>query len=306
MEKDILSCRDLSRGDIQYILEKSQEMEKLVAKKGKLNLLCGKIAATLFFEPSTRTRLSFETAMQRMGGDIIGFSSVEGTSVKKGETLDDTIKTVDQYADVIIIRHPQIGVAKIAADVADAPVINAGDGAGEHPTQALLDLYTIHKAKNTIDGLTIALVGDLKHARVMHSLAYALSNFDVKLYLISPAMLKMPVEILDHLKNKQINFTEMETLDPEVVTELDVLYTIRIQKERFPSEEEYIQVKESYRITPELLMHAKEDMIILHPLPRREELPPEIDKTPFAKYFEQARNGVYVRMALLGIVLDVL
>jgi len=277
-----------------------------VTKKGKLNLLHGKIAAALFFEPSTRTRLSFETAMQRMGGDIIGFSSVEGTSVKKGETLEDTLKTVDQYADVIIIRHPQIGAAKIAADVADAPVINAGDGAGEHPTQALLDLYTIHKAKNAIDGLTIALVGDLKHARVMHSLAYALSNFDVKLYLISPSMLKMPVEVLDHLKNKQIEFAEMETLNPKVITELDVLYTIRIQKERFPSEEEYIRVKDSYRITPELLTHAKEDMIILHPLPRREELPPEIDKTPFAKYFEQARNGVYVRMALLGIALDVL
>ncbi|MBC7094887.1 aspartate carbamoyltransferase [Thermococcus sp.] len=305
MIKDILSCKDLSRDDIGYILKKSQEMERLVTKKGKLNLLCGKIAATLFFEPSTRTRLSFETAMHRMGGDVIGFSSVEGTSVKKGETLEDTIKTVDQYADVIIIRHPQIGAARIAADVADAPVINAGDGAGEHPTQALLDLYTIYKFKNTIDGLTIALVGDLKHARVMHSLAYALSNFEVTLYLVSPPMLKMPSEILEYLKHKQVNLVETETLD-EVIKKVDVLYTVRIQKERFPSEEEYMRVKDSYKITPELLSNAKEDMIILHPLPRREELPPEIDKTPFAKYFEQAKNGVYVRMALLGIVLNVL
>lgn len=305
MNKDILSCKELSREDIEYILEKSQEMERLVTKKGKLNLLYGKVAATLFFEPSTRTRLSFETAMHRMGGDVIGFSSVEGTSVKKGETLKDTIKTVDQYADVIIIRHPQIGAARIAADVAEAPVINAGDGAGEHPTQALLDLYTIYKFKNTIDGLKIALVGDLKHARVMHSLAYALSNFEVTLYLVSPSALKMPSEILEYLKQKQVNFVETEALN-EVITELDVLYTIRIQKERFPSKEEYMRVKDSYKITPELLSNAKEDMIILHPLPRRDELPPEIDKTSFAKYFEQAKNGVYVRMALLGIVLDVL
>ena len=300
--RDIISCKDFTREEIVYILDKASSMEELVKKQGSTDLLKSKILATLFFEPSTRTRLSFEAAMLRMGGSVIGFSSIEGTSIMKGESFEDTIRTIDQYADVLVVRHPKPGSAKIAADVAESPVINAGDGPNEHPTQALLDLYTIRKEKGRIDNLDIALVGDLKHARTMHSLAYALSNFKVKLYLVSPPQLRMPSEVLDYLDKRKVEYAEVDSID-EVVSKVDVVYVVRVQKERFKSIEEYEKVKASYIIKPELLSKAKKDMIILHPLPRTIELPVEVDKTPHAKYFGQVRNGVYVRMALLGLVL---
>jgi len=303
---DVLSCKDLDKEEFLHVLKKASEMECLVSKKGKLNLLEGKIVTMAFFEPSTRTRLSFETAAHRMGADVVGFSSTESTSVKKGESFEDTIKTIDQYSDVIVIRRADAGSAKRAAEVASAPVINAGDGPNEHPTQAMLDLYTIMKEKGTIDGLTIGLIGDLKHARVMHSLAHALSNFNVKLYLLSPEFLKQPPEVMDHLKAKNVRFEEVSALNDEIIKDLDVLYTVRVQRERFPSEEDYLKARGSYIITPNLLKKARNDLIVLHPLPRREELPPEMDDTPYARYFEQARNGVYVRMALLGVVARVL
>jgi aspartate carbamoyltransferase len=301
---DILSCKDFDKEELLYVLKKASEMECMVSKKGKLNLLEGKIVTMAFFEPSTRTRLSFETAAHRMGADVVGFSSAESTSVKKGESFEDTIKTIDQYSDTIVIRRADAGSAKRAAEVASAPVINAGDGSNEHPTQAMLDLYTIMKEKGTIDGLTIGLIGDLKHARVMHSLAYALSNFNVKLYLLSPDFLKQPPEVIDHLNTRNARFEEVSALNDEIIKDLDVLYTVRVQRER--SEEDYLKARGSYIITPNLLKKARNDLIVLHPLPRREELPPEMDDTPYARYFEQARNGIYARMALLGVVARVL
>lgn len=303
--RDIISCKEFSRDEILYILEKASLMEHLLKKGGKLNMLTGKILATLFFEPSTRTRLSFEAAMLKLGGDVIGFTSEEATSVAKGESFEDTIKTVDQYADIIVVRHKVPGSAKIAADVAKVPVINAGDGSNEHPTQAFLDLYTIFKERGKIDGLTVALIGDLKHARTMHSLAYALSNFKVNLYLVSPDALRMPKEIIEYLQSKGINYKELRNID-DVISDIDVLYAVRVQKERFPSIEEYLKVKGSYVITPQLLKKAKDDLIILHPLPRTDELPKEIDELPQAKYFNQVKNGVYVRAALLALISGVL
>ncbi|HDD26885.1 MAG TPA: aspartate carbamoyltransferase [Acidilobales archaeon] len=303
--KDIISCKDFSRDDLLYLFEKAKLIEHMLNVKGKVDLLRGKVLATLFFEPSTRTRLSFETAMRRLNGDVIGFTSEEATSVAKGESFEDTIRTVSQYADVIVVRHKRPGSAKIAAEVSDVPVINAGDGSNEHPTQAFLDIYTILKEKGSIDGLNIALVGDLKHARTMHSLAYALSNFKVKLYLVSPEVLRMPKEITDYLKEKGIEFHEVDELS-SVISDIDVLYTVRVQKERFPSIEEYEKVKGSYIVTPKLLDKAKSDLIILHPLPRTIELPTEIDKLPYAKYFNQVKNGVYVRAALLALIFDAL
>ena len=297
--RDIISLKDFSREEIDYILRITRTMEP-VSRSGS-DLLQGKILATLFFEPSTRTRLSFESAMHRLGGSAIGFAEAEIASVKKGENLADTMRVVESYADIIVVRHPLEGAARLAAEFAGVPVINGGSGAEEHPTQALLDIYTIVKEKGRIDGLSIALVGDLRYGRTVHSLAYALSLFDVRLHFVSPEMLRMRREVLETIKGK-VEVVEKSGLEG-VVDEVDVLYMTRIQKERFPDAAEYAKVKGSYRIDLASLQNAREDMIVLHPLPRVDEIAFEVDQTIHARYFGQVWNGVVVRMALLGLVL---
>ena len=297
--RDIVSIRSFTREEIDYILEVSRSMEPLVEKGS--NMLRGKVLAELFFEPSTRTMLSFQTAMYKLGGNVIGFAEPGVSSVWKGESLADTVRVVESYSDVIVLRHPLEGAARFAAEYARVPVINAGSGAEEHPTQALLDLYTILKSKGKIDGLNIILMGDLRYGRTVHSLAYALSLYDVNLNLISPDLLKMRPEVIEDIKDR-IEVSEHTDL-MEVLPDADVLYVTRIQKERFPDLGEYEKVKGSYVIDLNVLKKAKEDLIVLHPLPRIDEIAVEVDSTPFAKYFEQARNGVVVRMALLALVL---
>ncbi|WP_258083675.1 aspartate carbamoyltransferase [Thermococcus thermotolerans] len=301
--RDVISVRDFSKEDIEFVLKVAERLEDEL-KNGPLDYAKGKILATLFFEPSTRTRLSFESAMHRLGGSVIGFSSASSTSVKKGESLADTIKTVEQYSDVIVIRHLMEGAARLAAEVAEIPVINAGDGSNQHPTQTLLDLYTIKRAFGRIDGLTIGLLGDLKYGRTVHSLAEALAFYDVELYLISPELLRMPKHIVEELREK---IRIHETTDLEgTIPELDVLYVTRIQRERFPDEQEYLKVKGSYQVNCAVLKRAKESLRIMHPLPRVDEIHPEVDRTEHALYFRQVFSGVPVRMALLGLTLGVL
>ena len=297
--RDIISIEDFTREEINYILEISHAMEPL-AQKGS-DMLKGKILATLFFEPSTRTRLSFEAAMLKLGGSVIGFAEAEIASVKKGENLADTVRTVENYADVIALRHPLEGAAKLASEFSKVPIINGGSGAEEHPTQAFIDLYTMQKEKGKIDGLKIALVGDLRYGRTVHSLACALSLYNVELYLISPESLKMRLGVLRTIQNKipVIEDTSLEKIMPQ----LDVLYVTRIQKERFPDPAEYAKVKGVYKIDLKTLSNAKKDLIILHPLPRVDEIAPEVDNTPQARYFQQVWNGIIVRMALLALVL---
>ncbi len=296
--RDIISIRDLSRDEIEHVLKAAEKLEQ----KKSTELLKGKILVTLFFDPSTRTRLSFIAAMKRLGGQVIGFSDAKTSSAAKGETIADTVRIAEGYGDVIVIRHPLEGSARLAAEYAKVPVINAGDGANQHPTQTLLDLYTIKKKIGKIDGLRIALVGDLKYGRTVHSLMQALEKYKgVEVHLISPPELRMPQELVDAAKGK-LKITEGESLE-KVIGGLDVLYATRIQKERFPDPQEYEMVKGAYRIDSELLKNAKKSMILLHPLPRVDEIAPEVDGLEQASYFEQAKNGVPVRMALLALVL---
>jgi len=297
--RDIISIKDFNRKEIDYILKTAEAIEPL-AKSGS-DMLHGKMLATLFFEPSTRTRLSFEAAMHKLGGSAIGFAKPEIASVKKGENLADTIRVVENYADVIALRHPLEGAARLAAEFAQIPIINAGSGAEEHPTQALLDLYTILKEKNQIDRLNIALVGDLRYGRTVHSLAYALSLYDVKLHLISPELLRMRREVLDAIK-KKIEVVEKTGME-EALPEIDVLYMTRIQKERFADMAEYAKVKGAYKIDCDVLENVKKDLVIMHPLPRVDEIADEVDATPHARYFQQVWNGIVVRMALLALIL---
>lgn len=297
--RDIISIKDFSREEIDYVLNLAQAMEPM-ALKGS-DILKGKILATLFFEPSTRTRLSFESAMHKLGGSAIGFAEAEVASVKKGENLADTVRVVENYADVIALRHPLEGAARLAAEFAKVPIINGGSGAEEHPTQALLDLYTTMKEKRKIDGLRIALVGDLRYGRTVHSLAYALSLYDIELYLVSPESLKMRREVL-HTIEEKISVTQKTSLE-KIVPLVDVLYVTRIQKERFPDPAEYAKVRGFYTIDLQTLKKAKEDLIILHPLPRIDEVAAEVDETTHARYFQQVWNGIVVRMALLALIL---
>lgn len=297
--RDIISIKDFSREEISYIFEVAGRMEPL-ASKGS-DMLRGKILATLFFEPSTRTRLSFEASMLKLGGSTIGFAEAEIASVKKGENLADTVRTVENYADVIAMRHPLEGAARLAAEFSKVPIINGGSGAEEHPTQAMLDMYTMMKEKGKIDGLKIALVGDLRYGRTVHSLSYALSLYDVELYLISPDTLRMRREVIQTIKEK-IPVTEKTSLE-KIIPLVDVLYVTRIQKERFPDPAEYAKVKGSYKIDLEALKEAKKDLIILHPLPRIDEIASEVDNTSYARYFPQVLNGIVVRMALLALIL---
>jgi len=297
--RDIISIEDFSQAEINHILYVTKTMEPF-AKTGS-DMLKGKILATLFFEPSTRTRLSFETAMLKLGGNYIGFAEPDITSARKGENLADTIRTVENYADVIALRHSLEGSAKMAAEFSKVPIINGGTGAQEHPTQALIDLYTMRKEKGKIEGLKVALVGDLRYGRTVHSLAYALALYNVELYLVSPESLRMSKDVLETIKNK-IPVTENANLET-IISQIDVLYVTRIQKERFPDKAEYAKVKGAYKIDLKTLKGAKKDMIILHPLPRVDEIAPEVDMTPQAKYFQQVWNGIVVRMALLSLVL---
>lgn len=298
--RDFIDIRDFTREEIEHIFEVADKMEPLARRSSQL--LKGKILASLFFEPSTRTRLSFEAAMLRLGGSVIGFAEPKVASIAKGETLADTVRVVENYADIIVLRHPMEGAAKLAAEFASIPVINAGSGALSHPTQALLDLYTIRKEKGKIDGLKIALIGDLKYGRTVHSLAYALSNYDVEIFLVAPPQLRMRKEILEDLKESGIRVKELENI-ADIIGEVDVLYVTRIQKERFPDPSEYEKVRGSYKITLELISNGKRDLIILHPLPRVDELDPRIDATNHAKYFKQTWYGLVTRMALLALLL---
>jgi len=295
--RDIVSINDFSKADILHILKVSQEMEK-----DKSDLLMGKILSVLFFEPSTRTRLSFESAMYRLGGKVIGFSDEKVSSVRKGETIWDTVKMAEQYSDVIVIRSPIEGSARLAAEASSVPVINGGDGANQHPTQTLLDLYTIQKARGKLDGLKVGFLGDLKYGRTVHSLAIALSHWKIDLYFIAPDALQMPEHYLKDLKEKGIKCRQTKDVFT-VSKELDILYVTRIQQERFPEPMEYEKYKHAYRLDQTLLNYIKEDLKILHPLPRVGEISPELDDTKHAVYFEQAGNGVTVRKAILALVL---
>ncbi len=299
--RDILHGNQFSKGELQAILKVASDFEKELKGKGVIPLLKGKLAATLFFEPSTRTRLSFEAAMQRLGGGVISLGALESSSVVKGETLSDTARTVAQYADVIVVRHPRVGSAKEAADAVDVPVINAGDGAGQHPTQALLDLYTIRKELGTLKNLTISLVGDLKNGRTVHALVEVLSHFEVRFYFVSPNLLRMPEEITVRMKEKGCGVTETEDL-VLAASRSDLIYMTRIQKERFADLSEYERVKGSYIIHREFIDRLKKKITILHPLPRVDEINTDLDSYPGAAYFRQMGNGVYIRMALLSMI----
>ena len=291
----IISARDFDRDDIEYILEKARQMMK-IGKKSKI--LEGKILATLFFEPSTRTRLSFESAMYRLGGNVIGFQSGDVSSVKKGESVADTIRTVENYCDCIVIRHFLEGAARLAKKFSKVPIINAGSGSGEHPTQALLDLLTITQELGKLDGLNIGIMGDLKYGRTVHSLAVLLSNYDVNIYFISPRELMLRNRDKDFLQQRRVKYKEI-TDYRKILNILDVLYITRIQKERFADIEEYEKIKDIYIFTPQDLQETKENFKIMHPLPRVTEISPEIDNSPKAIYFKQTYYGIPMRQALL-------
>ncbi len=300
--KDILSVAQFDRDDLRYIFAVAEAMRTMVAHIGTFDLLKGKILANLFYEPSTRTSSSFIAAMERLGGSVIAINEVRYSSVAKGESLPDTVRTLECYADVIVLRHPQTGAAEIAAQAARKPIINAGDGIGEHPTQALLDLFTIQEELGRIDGLTVTMLGDLKYGRTVHSLARLLSLFDVKLNYVSPEVLRMPSALMEEIAAKGIPQCETPHLD-EVIGKSDVLYVTRVQKERFEDLELYERVKDYYVITPETMRRAKPHMALMHPLPRVGEISPAVDDDPRAAYFRQMEYGMYVRMALLAMVL---
>lgn len=300
--KDILSVKQFNRADLEYTFGVAHEMREMVERIGTFDLLKGKILANLFYEPSTRTSSSFTSAMERLGGSVIPINEVRYSSVAKGESLPDTVRTLECYADVIVLRHPEIGASALAAQYARKPIINAGDGVGEHPTQALLDLFTIVSELNQVDGLTVTMLGDLKYGRTVHSLARLLSLYDVKLNYVSPEILRMPSEILQELNEKNIAQKEYTTLD-EILPQTDVLYVTRVQKERFENLDDYESVKDAYVITPEVMRAARDRMIVMHPLPRVGEISMEFDSDPRAAYFRQMEYGLYVRMALLAMVL---
>ncbi|MBK9208914.1 MAG: aspartate carbamoyltransferase [Anaerolineales bacterium] len=301
--KDILSVKQFSRDDLQYVFGVAHEMRGMVERIGTFDLLKGKILANLFYEPSTRTSSSFIAAMERLGGSVISINEVKYSSVSKGESLPDTIRTLECYADVIVLRHPETGSAAIAAKAAKKPVLNAGDGVGEHPTQALLDTFTIMEELGRLDNLTVTMLGDLKYGRTVHSLARLLTNFtNIKLNYVSPDILKMPKEVMDEVGAKNVPQTEHSSLD-KVLAETDVLYVTRVQKERFEDPADYEKVKGAYVIDPEIMKAAKKDMIVMHPLPRVGEISTDFDDDPRAAYFRQMEYGLYVRMALLALVL---
>jgi aspartate carbamoyltransferase catalytic subunit len=300
--KHVISIQDFSVEEIIEVLDRAEKMVATARGEAISDFLKGKVLACIFYEPSTRTRLSFETAMNRLGGAVVGFAGPEATSVVKGETLADTIRMVSGYADAVVLRHPREGAARLATEFSDVPILNAGDGAGQHPTQTMLDLFTIRTEMGRLDGLNISLVGDLRYGRTVHSLAIALANLGSTINLVSPEGLEMPSEVVGFLKDTG-KFGKACHLPEDVIAETDVLYVTRIQKERFPDPVEYEKVAGVYRVDPELVTRGPEDMIILHPLPRVNEITPEVDSLPQAKYFVQAFNAVPVRMALLSMVM---
>lgn len=304
--KSVVSVRQFSKDDLAYVFGVAREMREMVTRIGSFDLLKGKILTNLFYEPSTRTASSFMAAMQRLGGTVIPINEVRYSSVSKGESLTDTIRTLEAYSDCIVLRHSQVGAAAEAAGVASKPIINAGDGIGEHPTQALLDMFTIvmelGQQTGSVDGLTITLLGDLRHGRTVHSLARLASLYDVRLNLVAPEALRMPREILDELDAAKIRYAVSDTLEP-VIGETDVLYVTRVQKERFEDEAAYEKLKHAFIIGPDTLRAAKDHMVVMHPFPRVGEILREVDADPRAAYFRQMENGMYVRMALLAMVL---
>jgi aspartate carbamoyltransferase catalytic subunit len=300
--RHVISVQDFSPEEIIAVLDRAEKMVDIARGEAVSEFLRGKVLACIFFEPSTRTRLSFETAMNRLGGGVIGFAGTEATSVVKGETLADTIRMVSAYADAVVLRHPREGAARLATEFSDVPILNAGDGAGQHPTQTMLDLFTIRTEMGRLEGLNISLVGDLRYGRTVHSLAIALAKFGNTINLVSPEGLEMPGEVVGYLKETGM-FGRACHSPEEVIAETDILYVTRIQKERFPDPVEYEKVAGMYRVDPELVSRGPEHMIILHPLPRVNEIAPEVDSLPQAKYFQQAFNAVPVRMALLSMVI---
>lgn len=300
--RDILSVKQFSRADLEYIFGVANEMREMVERVGTFDLLKGKILANLFYEPSTRTSSSFTSAMERLGGSVIPINEVRYSSVAKGESLPDTVRTLECYADVIVLRHPEVGASALAAKYARKPIINAGDGVGEHPTQALLDLFTIVSELGRVDGLHVTMLGDLKYGRTVHSLARLLSLYDVRMNYVSPDVLRMPAEIIAELDEKGLPQSEYDKLDTPL-PKTDVLYVTRVQKERFDDLDEYERVKDTFVITPDVMANAKDHMIVMHPLPRVGEISMEFDSDPRAAYFRQMEYGLYVRMALLAMVL---
>lgn len=302
--KDIISVKQFKREDLEYIFGVAHEMRGMVERVGTFDLLKGKILANLFYEPSTRTSSSFTAAMERLGGSVIPINEVKYSSVSKGESLPDTIRTLECYADVIVLRHPETGSAAIAAKAARKPVINAGDGIGEHPTQALLDTFTIFEelSAGSVDGMTVTMLGDLKYGRTVHSLARLLSLYKVKINYVSPDILRIPKEVMNEVGEKGIPQAEFSSLE-QVLPETDVLYVTRVQKERFEDPAEYEKVKGAYVIDPAIMRAAKQEMIVMHPLPRVGEISVDFDEDPRAAYFRQMEYGLYVRMALLAMVL---
>ena len=302
--KDIISVKQFSRSDLEYVFGVAHEMRGMVERVGTFDLLKGKILANLFYEPSTRTSSSFTAAMERLGGSVIPINEVKYSSVTKGESLTDTIRTLECYADVIVLRHPETGSAAIAAKAARKPIINAGDGIGEHPTQALLDTFTIFEelGAGQIDDMTVTMLGDLRYGRTVHSLARLLSLFKVKINYVSPDILRMPREVMDEVGTKGIPQAEFDSLE-KVLPETDVLYVTRVQKERFEDPADYEKVRGAYVIDPQIMKGAKREMIVMHPLPRVGEISVDFDEDPRAAYFRQMEYGLYVRMALLAMVL---
>lgn len=294
---DLITMDDLTNEEIIQILDTANTLLPIARGEAYLPLLQGKVLGNLFFENSTRTRMSFETAMKRLGGEVLNLSTI-GSSVAKGETLYDTMQMVDGYSDIAVIRHPRQGAAQYSADAVNIPILNAGDGAGNHPTQTMLDLFTIREAHGSLEGLNVMMVGDLRYGRTTHSLSHALVRFGAKLTLVSPKSLKMPIEIVSDLKSHGADINETEEMISSI-SSADVIYMTRIQKERFPDEDEYNKVADVYKLDASDLVEAKNEMIIMHPLPRVNELHPNVDSTEHAKYFQQAFNGVPTRMALL-------
>lgn len=296
--KSLVSITDYSKEDYLRILELAEEFEN----NPNQEILKGKLIATLFFEPSTRTRLSFESAVSRLGGKIVGFADVNSSSVTKGETLKDTIKMVTNYVDLIVMRHPIEGAARYASEVATVPVINAGDGANQHPSQTLLDLYSIKKTQGKLENLNIFMIGDLKYGRTVHSLLMAMTHFNPVFYFISPEELKMPKEYLLILEQKKIKYYEYKDFLP-IISQADIIYMTRVQKERFSDPIEYERTKNAYILRNSMLEHTKPNMKILHPLPRVNEISLDVDENPKAYYFTQALNGLYVRQAIISSIL---
>ncbi len=301
--QDILSVNQFDTEMLGAIFALTDAMRSTVRDRGGSDLLRHKVLTCLFYEPSTRTSASFIAAMERLGGSVIPITQgVQYSSVAKGESLPDTIRTVEQYSDAIVLRHPEVGSARVAADASGKPVINAGDGAGEHPTQALLDLYTIHDELGRLDGLHIAMVGDLRFGRTVHSLTRLLLQYDVKLTFVSPEILRLPLDLMNAVRDAGLPVRETYSV-ADVIGDVDVLYVTRVQKERFTDLAQYDEAKGFYNITPELMTQAKEKMVVMHPLPRVGEISDAVDVDPRAAYFRQMENGMFIRMALLAAVL---